>query len=434
MSTQALISKRAGTTEVAAACVVRPRSTEQVAAILRWANDTHTNVVPYGGGSGVCRAVVATDGIVVDTRAMCEIIDFDEKSRLVRVEAGVQGPDLRKALESWGYTLGHEPQSIKISTVGGWIATRASGQLSVRYGGVEDMVAGMEAVLPGGKLVRSKASPRKSTGPDVAQLMIGSEGTLGIVTEVMLRVHPIPAPLAHACVRFDHISDGVAACRRIVQSSLAPVLMRLYDKEDAALLLRRFDDPDTRPVLLLTFDGEDGASRAQQAAEISNGALDDDALVAYWWDHRNDAVDEFQILMAGQGVLGPHALVDTMEVSATWTRLRDLYHTMKDALTPLADFVGCHLSHAYPDGACLYFTMAATCPDDESARERHDQWWRTGMETCLAAGGSISHHHGIGRMKAAWLEREMGGWMDVLRAVKRAVDPNGIMNPGALGL
>lgn len=434
MATQALILKRAGTPDCLPDCVVRPRTTEQVAAVLRWADETRTPVVPYGGGSGVCRAIAPDGGVVVDTRALCEIVDFDEKSHIVRVESGVLGPDLRMALESWGYTLGHEPQSVKISTVGGWIATRACGQLSIRYGGIEDMVAGLEAVLPGGRLVRSKASPRRATGPDAAALMIGSEGTLGIVTEAMLRVHPLPGPTTHACLRFDHMADGVAACRRIVQSELAPLLMRLYDADDATLFLRNFEGAETRPLLLLTFAGEDAGAQARRAADLAEGDAGDPGLVEHWWEHRNDAVDEFQTLMAGEGLLGAHALVDTMEVSATWTRLRELYHSMKERLASLTDFVGCHLSHAYPDGACLYFTMAAACDDDQSARDRHDGWWRTGMETCLGAGGSISHHHGIGRLKAEWLQREMGGWLDVLRAVKRSVDPNGIMNPGALGL
>jgi alkyldihydroxyacetonephosphate synthase len=434
MSTQALISKRAGLSENRPDCVARPRTTDHVVSILRWADDTKTPVVPYGGGSGVCRGIVPNGGIVVDTEAMCEILDFDEKSRLVRVEAGILGPDLSTALQSWGYTLGHEPQSMKISTVGGWVATRACGQLSVRFGGIEDMVAGLEAVLPGGRLARSTASPRKSVGPDVAELMIGSEGTLGIVTEVTLRVHPLPTELTHACIRFEHMADAVAACRTIVQSGLAPLLLRLYDPDDAQLLLLRYDGGEPGPLLLLSFDGAEAAAAADRALALSGGKPGDDALVAHWWDHRNDAVEDFQVLMSGEGLLGPHAVVDTMEVSATWTGLRDLYHAMKDALGPLADFVGCHLSHAYPDGACLYFTFAAACDDDDEARSRHERWWSTGMETCLAAGGSISHHHGIGRLKAPWLEREKGGWMEVLRAVKRAVDPNRIMNPGALGL
>jgi alkyldihydroxyacetonephosphate synthase len=434
MSSSALIAKREGAPEMGAACVVRPRETEQVAAVLRWAQETGTSVVPYGGGSGVCEGIRPRDAVVVDTRAMCEILDFDEKSRLVRVEAGTLGPDLQKALATWGHMHGHEPQSIAISTVGGWVATRACGQLSVRYGGIEDIVAGLEAVLPGGRVVRSEPSPRNSTGPDVARLMIGSEGALGIVTEVTMRVHPIPLERAHACMRFEHMADGVAACRRIVQSDLLPTMMRLYDRDDATLLLMRVEGAEPSCLMLLTFDGTRASTRARLALELAGGEKYDTSLVEHWWAHRNDAVDDLQVVMAGEGILGPHALVDTMEVSGTWSDLRALYHSVKEGLQGHADFVGCHLSHAYTDGACLYFTMASACEDDTSARARHRMWWTTGMEACLAAGGSISHHHGIGRLKVPWIERELGGWWDVLRAVKKAVDPKGIMNPGVLGL
>lgn len=434
MASRALISKRAGTVSTRPDVVVRPRTTDHVVALLKWAATTKTPVIPYGGGSGVCGGIAPEGGLVVDTCAMCEIVDFDERSRLVRAQAGVLGPDLQKALAAWGYTLGHEPQSVKISTVGGWVATRACGQLSVRYGGIEDMVAGLEAVLPGGRVVRSRTSPRKSTGPDVARLMIGSEGALGIVTEVILRVHPVPGEPVHACIRFEHMSEGVAACRQIIQSGVSPLMMRLYDHDDAALLTRNLDSGDHRPALLLSFEGEEAGERARSALEMSRGEAGDAALVAHWWAHRNDAVDELQHLMAGDGLLGPHALVDTMEVSATWTRLRDVYHSMKEELSAIADFAGCHLSHAYPDGACLYFTLASACDDDADARARHERWWASGMEKCLSSGGSISHHHGIGRLRADWLERELGGWLDVLKAVKRAVDPDRIMNPGVLGL
>jgi alkyldihydroxyacetonephosphate synthase len=265
-------------------------------------------------------------------------------------------------------------------------------------------------------------------------LKIGSEGALGIVTEATLRVHPIPLERAHACIRFEHMSEGVGASRRIVQSDLAPTMMRLYDRDDATLLLMRVPGAEPVPLMLLTFDGSRAADRARRAHYVAGGEAGDTALVEHWWEHRNDAVDDFQTVMAGEGVLGPHGLVDTMEVSATWAKLRTLYHSLKDALGRHTDFVGCHLSHAYTDGACLYFTMAAACEDDELARSTHATWWTTGMEACLTAGGSISHHHGIGRLKARWIERELGGWWDVLRAVKSAVDPNGIMNPGVLGL
>jgi alkyldihydroxyacetonephosphate synthase len=415
-------------------CVVRPRTTEHVAAVLRWADHERVPVVAYGGGSGVCGAIAPGGAVVVELRAMDRIAEVDEVSRLVDVQAGVMGTDLAQALGSWGYTLGHEPQSVDISTVGGWLATRASGQLSARYGGIEDLVAGLEAVLPGGRIVTSKAVPRRSTGPDVASLMIGSEGTLGIVTEVTLRVTPVVTERVDRCIRFEHMGDGVAGCRALAQSDLAPTLVRLYDREDATIFLRHHPDEEPGPLLLTSFDGADAKARADRAAELTGGSPGNDALVAHWWQHRNDAVEEFRELMAGRGVLGPHALVDTIEVSGTWSVLRGLYHSMKDALTPEADLVGCHVSHVYPDGACLYFTLASACDDDDHARTKHDRWWDAAMTTCLHAGGSISHHHGIGRIRARWLEDELEGWWDVLGAVKRAIDPNGIMNPGALGL
>jgi alkyldihydroxyacetonephosphate synthase len=413
---------------------VRPHNTEQVAEILEWANETKTPVVPYGGGSGVVESIVGDGVVVVELRAMNEVVEFDEKSRLVTTQAGVMGSDLSSALSSWGYTLGHEPQSMEISTVGGWVATKACGQLSTGYGGIETMVAGLEAVLPGGRVIRSKANPRRAAGPELATLMIGSEGTLGIVTEVTLRAVPLPTERADRCVRFDHMADGVAACRTLAQSELRPTVVRLYDHDDSAIFLRNSPGAELGPLLLLSFEGEGAEARASLAVDLSGGRPGDDALVAHWWSHRNDIVDEYAKLMGGEGVLGPHAMVESMEVAGTWSCLRDVYHSMREALLKEADLVGCHLSHVYPDGACLYFDIASACEDDAQASAKLDRWWEAGMEACLAAGGSVSHHHGIGRRRVPWLDRELGGWLDVLAAVKAAVDPNRIMNPGALGL
>lgn len=431
---RSLLARRRGETVARPACVARPRSTEEVASLLAWAHDTRTPLVPWGGGSGVLASVEAGERVVVDLTGLDEIGDVDERSRLVRAGAGVTGPALGAHLETSGYLLGHEPQSIAISTVGGWIATRACGQLSARYGGIESLLAGFTSVLPGGRIVRSKTVPRRAAGPDVASLMLGSEGTLGVVTEAELRVTPLPESRTDVCLRFEHMADGVAAARALAQSDLSPTLVRLYDAEDAAIFLRHFPDESPGPLLLVSFDGRGDSWRAQDAVSLCGGTPGPTELVAHWWAHRNDAVGEFRRLMAGEGILGPHALVETMEVAGTWTVLRGLYHSMKKDLGALADIVGCHLSHVYPDGACLYFTLASACGDDDEAASKLGTWWETGMRTCLDAGGSISHHHGIGRVKARWLEEELGGWLDVLSAVKAAVDPHGVMNPGALGL
>ena len=402
--------------------------------MVAWANRTKTPLVPYGGGSSVVGAIAAADAVVVELRAMDQILDFDEKSRFVRVQPGMLGPDLDKALRAWGYMLGHEPQSVKISTVGGWIATRAAGQLSARYGGIEDLLIALEAVLPTGSVVRSKLTPRRAAGPDVASLLIGSEGSLGIVTEATLRVSPIPDESADRCVRFEHMADGVNACRLIIQSGLHPTLVRLYDRDDSTIFLRHHPEETPGPLLLLSFDGPRCADRADGAVELSGGVPGNDDLVTHWWEHRNDAVEEYRILLRGEGLLGPHGVVDTVEVSGTWSVLRDLYHSMKKSLEETADLVGCHLSHVYESGACLYFTLASMTPDEATATATHERWWEAAMRTCLDAGGSISHHHGIGRVKAPWLNEELGGFWETLAAIKKAIDPNGIMNPGVLGL
>ncbi|CAN5597804.1 FAD-binding oxidoreductase [soil metagenome] len=433
-SSRALLARRAGDAPSSPLAVVRPGSVGEVARLLGWAEKTSTPVVPFGGGSSVVRGIEGRGHIVVDLSGLDYISEVDAKSRLVTAGAGVTGPQLRTALGESGFMLGHEPQSHDISTVGGWVATRACGQLSAGYGGIEKLVAGLEAILPGGRTIVSKVAPRRSTGPDLGALMLGSEGTLGIVTEVTLRVSPVPANRADACVRFNHMRDAIAACRALAQSRLAPTLVRAYNAEDSVLFTMSFDDPPTGPLLLMSFDGDDAIARVESAVALTKGERLDDAIVEHWWKNRNAAVDEYTRNMSGAGLLGPHAMLDTMEVAGTWTILRDLYHSMKDRLAEHADFVTCHVSHIYPDGACLYFTLAKSCSDDAQAVETNERWWEVGMTTCLEAGGSISHHHGIGRLRARWLPDELGSSFEVLRAVKRALDPQGIMNPGALGL
>ena len=430
----ALIGERATGAPALPVCVVRPADTDGVGELLRWASDTRTPVVPFGAGSDVCGALAPEGAVVVDMGAMNQILDLDERSRLVTVQPGCMGSALASWLEERDLFLGNQPQSIAISTVGGWVATKACGQLSAGYGGMEDLVRGLEVVLPGGRVVRRHAVPRRVAGPEIAWLLLGSEGTLGVITEVTLRVSPVPVDRTDACVSFEHMADGVAACRAIAQSDLRPTLVRLYDREDAFLFGRHLDSSPEGPLLLLSFDGFAARARCEAAVALTGGRQEDEALVEHWWEHRNDAVNEYVRTMKGEGLLGPHGVVDTMEVSGTWSVLRELYHSMKEAFSAQADLAACHISHVYPDGACLYFTLASSCENDEQARSVNDSWWNTGMRTCLDAGGSISHHHGIGRLKAPWLEEELGGWFDLLKSVKTAFDPNGIMNPGALGL
>jgi len=434
MSPSALLAARADRAPDTPAAVVRPRETQEISSLLAWAHAERVPVVPFGGGSGVVRGIEPAGAVVVDLSLMDGVIDLDERSRLVRVQAGIRGPALQGRLAERGWMLGHQPQSMAVSTVGGWIATRASGQLSLGFGAIEDIVVALDAVLPGGRIVRGKVAPRRSTGPDLTGLLIGSEGTLGIVTEAVLRVVPPLEERNDVAFTFDHMADGVRACRDVAQSERTPLLLRLYDAEDTLVSWRKMDEPPTGPLLIASARDRGALETTARSAGAAGGRPASQDLVAYWWEHRNDAVDDYPSTMAGEGILGPHPLIETMEVAATWTDLRAVYHGLKEGLAASADIVAGHLSHMYADGACLYMTMAASCADDQDAERRLDEWWQTGMRIALENGASISHHHGIGRTRAPWLREELGGWYEVLAAVKRALDPHGIMNPGVLGL
>jgi alkyldihydroxyacetonephosphate synthase len=434
LSASALVRERAGVGSALPTMVVRPTDTAQVAKLLAWAHFERVPIVPFGGGSSVVRGIEPDGAIVVDLSGMDAVLDIDEKSRLVRVQAGIRGAALQDQLASKDLMLGHQPQSIALSTVGGWIATRAAGQLSLGFGQIEDVVVAFDAVLPGGRILRGKVTPRRSAGPSLGGLLMGSEGTLCVITEAVLRVVPLLVDRADVAFTFEKMADGVAACRAIAQSASPPLLTRLYDAEDTTIFWRRMDPVPSGPILIASARDAATLDRAAALAATSGGEPADEALTAYWWEHRNRAADDFLQTMAGGGILGPHPAIDTIEVSATWSNLRDLYHSMKERLREQADIVGCHLSHAYPDGACLYFTLASSCADDREAQQRLAGWWETAMGTTLAAGGSISHHHGIGRTRAAWLREELGDWYELLQDVKRLIDPNGIMNPGVLGL
>ena len=434
----ALLRERRGDTVPLPAAVVRPRSTEEVSTVLRWANETRTPVIPFGGGSGVSGGVEAVTGsIAIDVRTMNEVIAVDREALTVTAQAGIGGGALEEDLAGRGLTLGHFPQSIDISTLGGWVAARSAGQKSARYGRLEDMVLGLEVVLPDGTVVRTHPAPASAAGPDLARLFIGSEGTLGVITEATLAVRPAPRVVAHGAYAFGSFPDGLAAIRGVAQEELRPAVMRLYDETDVGIAFRDAGDRPDGALLVLRFEGDviaDAEERAVRGLIEDSGGKDlGPALAERWWEHRNDAVGTFRQIMLG-GMLGPAAAVDTMEVAGMWPAT-ELYETVRAALGAHADVVGCHASHPYPQGTCLYFTFVFVGATDDSAVEaRYRGAWNDALAATLAARGTITHHHGVGMLKAPWLAQELGAGFEVLRAVKRAIDPAGIMNPGKLGL
>ena len=443
--------------------VVAPHDEGAVAAVLRVAAEQRLAVVPFGGGSSVVGGVepVAAPGqlgaLSLDTTRLDRLVSVDPESGTATFQAGIDGPALEAALAEHGLTLGHFPQSFEHSTLGGWIATRSVGQNSDGYGGIDELVVAVRMVTPQG-VIRTLAVPRSATGPDWNHLVLGSEGTLGVIVEATLRVRPVPRATDLRAALFHTFTDGVAALHAMRREDLPLSMARLSDgaETELSLLVRRDParrlDPaalalgaaarlgwgEGRAALLYGAEGQDrGAvrhalSRARAIAR-RHGALPLGRAPGRSWQRERFRTPYLRDWLLDHGVA-----VDTMETAFPWSRLEAGHREVCAALrTSLETRAGAglamaHLSHSYRDGACLYFT--ALWPIDAS--RDLEQWAeikREATEAILAAGGTLSHHHGVGLDHAPWLARERGALaVSALRAAKAALDPRGLMNPGKL--
>ena len=419
----------AGQVGALAGAVCRPADAGQVAAVLRTCHHHGVPITAAGGRSGVCGASIPRfGGVLLDMTAMAGVVGVDDESLTVDVLPGTFGPDLEADLRARGLTLGHWPQSMDISTVGGWLACRGAGQYSTRYGKIEDMVVGLDVVLADGRLVTTGGAPRSASGPDLNQLFVGSEGTLGIITAARLRLHPVPPAEGRAAYGFSSWDAGVEACRRILRRGATPAVLRLYDEAES----QRSHGTDGSVAVLLALDeAEQSIVDATMAivAEECRGAQElDIALVDRWLVHRND-------VSALEALIRKGFVVDTLEIAGAWSRVPAIYRAATKALlgVPHTRVATAHLSHSYGDGACLYFTFAATPPEAE-VETTYNALWNAGARAVLAAGGNLSHHHGVGLNRDRFVAEALGSAWPVLEAVKAALDPTGILNPGKLGL
>jgi len=476
MMTGSALEMKAGRRPCLPDLICSPDSTDEVAAIVRIASRAKIPVIPFGAGSGVSGGTLPIHGgILIDLKRMARIgpIEGNPMASPYRMspytvvaESGMLGMTLERRLNEQGFTLGHFPSSILCATLGGYLAARSAGQCSSKYGKIEDMVTDIEAVLPTGEVIPIGKPIPAFRRTAAKEILVGSEGTLGIITKARLKVHPLPPVTRYRGVTFNRLESGLQAMREIMQSGLRPSVIRLYDPLDSLLLqfgyesegvkkklggpfgkIRLFHAVLKHPhllqtlfeflpaelLLILGFEGEAGVVKAQEsvALKICQRSIARDQGEGpglHWLKHR------YSVSFKMPELFHQDCFVDTIEVASTWDLLGPLYETMHRLLKRRC-LVLAHFSHAYPEGCSIYFTVIGRTGSAEKDCVTYREIWREAMEECLKAGGTISHHHGIGLLKSSFLPRELGeGGIAFLRQIKKKLDPHGIMNPGKLAL
>jgi alkyldihydroxyacetonephosphate synthase len=446
-----LVRQRAGDCEGAPDAVVLPAAHDEVRAVLEACAEAGAAVVPFGGGTSVVGGVEPLRGpfgavVSLDLRRLDALEGLDERSHTAVVQAGVRGPELERRLADRGFTLGHFPQSFEYVSIGGCVATRSAGQASTGYGRIDDMVLGVRCAAPAGDL-HLPARPASAAGPELRELVVGSEGCLGVITAAALRVRPAPAERRYEGFMFPTFAAGAEALRLMEQQGVAPDVARLSDEHETQMSFAlaaegRLKGEIARRYLrrrhveggCLAIAGWEGdADRVQARRKAGAAVLGACGGVALGrGPGRVWAAGRFHGPYLRDDLLDRGVMVETVETAAQWSELFTLYRAVGDALREHAPLVLCHISHLYPSGASLYFTFLAR-QDREAPIE---QWRRAKAAACdaiVAAGGTITHHHGVGRDHAPWMPAEVGTTgIAALRALKAELDPRGIMNPGKL--
>lgn len=454
-----LLRQRAGDVADAPDVVVYPTSHDDVVRLLRTCEDLDLAVVPFGGGTSVVGGVRGERGahravVSVAFTRMADLIDVDSDSCLARVGPGITGPVLEPLLAEHGLTLGHLPQSWARASIGGYVVTRSAGQASSGYGRIDEMVEGMTVATPRGSLTVGRA-PASAAGPDLRQLFMGSEGTLGIITEVTLRVRRLPGATRYEAAMFPSYEQGIGAFRDLTQAGLNADVMRLSDEEETvanlglsgptgfvgsafnAYLRARKVGKGAMAILGWEARTKDAlAARRTPAWDVlhEHGAVSLGRRVGESWRHGRFSGPFLRDYLMDDGYL-----VETLETATTWRDLYELHTTVLDSLkASLArddrpgPYVMSHVSHVYEGGASLYFTVLAGA-DAERPVEQWRDAKRAVSEAISATGATITHHHGVGVDHEPWMTNEIGSvGLDILRAVKAQLDPAGILNPGKL--
>jgi len=440
-STPDLLRQRTGDLSDAPDAVVRPGGHDDVAAVLAWAVAHRVALVPFGGGTSVTGGLAARrDGfaglVSLDLIRMKRLLAVDHTSMTATLEPGLRGPEAEALLAAEGLTLGHFPQSFQYATIGGFAATRSSGQSSAGYGRFDSLVVGLRVATPRGEISLGSA-PANAAGPDLRQLFLGSEGAFGVITAVTVRVRRVPAQQLYEGWRWPSFVEGATAMRTLAQAGVLPTVIRLSDESETAINLARPDAIGSESAggcLMITgYEGEPQAVAAKRAAVTSVlsglGGQDLGEEPGASW-----AKGRFDSPYLRDSLLDVGVLVETLETATFWSDVDALYDGVKAALTRSlgeGTMVLCHISHVYETGCSLYFTVA-----QKAAEDPLPQWLAAKAAACDAitdVGATITHHHAVGTDHKPWLAAEIGDLgVSVLRAVKADLDPTGVLNPGVL--
>lgn len=444
-STLDLLRRRDFGVQDAPDAVLIPGTEDEITKILQFCGDRSIAIVPFGGGTSVVGGLDPARGdfkavVSLDLRRLDSLHSLDEVSWEAELGAGLSGPKAERLLGERGFSLGHFPQSFLFATIGGFAATRSSGQDSAGYGRFNDMVRGLRAVTPAGVLDLGRA-PESAAGPDLRQLLIGSEGTLGIITRVRVRVHPVPEASRYEAWSFPDFATGADALRAVVQTGTGPTVIRLSDEAETGVNLATTESIGEQQITggclaITAFEGTEAhvASRHAETRDLltAMGGTSLGEGPARAWEH-----GRFNAPYLRDALLSAGALCETLETATNWSNVPALKAAVTDALTrSLADsgtpaLVLCHISHVYPTGASLYFTVVA------AQRGNAIEQWRAAKaaasDAMVRTGATITHHHAVGADHRPWMRDEIGDLgVTMLRAVKAALDPAGILNPGKL--
>jgi alkyldihydroxyacetonephosphate synthase len=422
--------------------VVWPETTGQVSAIMSWARTADCALYPYGAGSGVCGATIPAEEegrprVLVDMKKMRAVRGIDRRSLTVWAEAGLIGENLERHLNQEGFTLGHFPSSIYCSSLGGYLAARSAGQLSTKYGKIEDMVLSLEVVMPDGTVLQTGRAPRSAMGPDWTQLLLGSEGTLGFFTAACLQIHPLPETRVMMGFGAPDVVRAMEFARALLQGGTRPSVLRIYDPLETTMavsseVLKKCGFAGGAAIVAI-FEGRRrmAEAEAEEARAIARAlelqSLGPD-LGEHWWAHRYDVSYKQQLILSHNRMI-----LDTFELAATWDKLEGVYRAVKGVDAGLG-MIMAHFSHFYHTGANIYFTLVGHAGVRGSAVDQYDAVWERMLGAACDAGATLSHHHGVGTQKNEWIRREKAQWIPIFEKVKRGFDPENRLNPAKMGL